>query len=116
MDPLFAGVPDENAHSGLVQHFAETGSFSGGTRPGYASTEQAGAISASRSDFVTANPLLEPPADRQRYERWLRTPFSAAARGDAAGPNPAATNPRLYYVVAAAPYGLAEGSDFFTRA
>ena len=115
VDPVFAGAPDENAHAAWVQHFAETGGFGGGTRPGYASSEQAAAQGTSESDIVTAVVGREPPRDAVTYRAWLAMPFSAAQRGDAAGPNPARNNPPLYYVVAAGPYRLGEGSDFFTR-
>ena len=115
VDPVFAGAPDENAHAAWVQHYAETGGFGGGTRPGYASSEQAAAQAHQRVGHRDGHRRREPPRDAVTYRAWLAMPFTSAQRGDAAGPNPARNNPPLYYVLAAGPYRLGEGSDFFTR-
>lgn len=108
-------APDENAHAAWVQKFAETGGFGGGPLPGYLSSELGFALDVSRAQDVAGQPQFQPTWDRLTYDYFLESPFSAEQRADAAGPNPAASNPDLYYVLAAAPYLLAEKADSFSR-
>lgn len=108
-------APDENVHVAHVQKYAETGGFTGGTLPGYRSTEQTEASDALQSDYTAGDLLVQPTRDDRSYRAWLRHHFPAAARGDAAGPNAADSNPPLYYLAASVPYEIASGSDLFTR-
>jgi 4-amino-4-deoxy-L-arabinose transferase-like glycosyltransferase len=51
------------------------------------------------------------------YDRWRAraATLPRSARTDGGGPNPASSNPPLYYLYEAIPYRVAEGGDLFTR-
>ncbi len=111
-------APDEFAHIGYVQHFAETGSLPG-------KTATAPPISSEELDALDASNGLRAPGIVQVDLTWSARAFGAwraaderagdAARTDGGGPNPASSNPPLYYLTATPAYLAASGGDFFTR-
>jgi 4-amino-4-deoxy-L-arabinose transferase-like glycosyltransferase len=110
-------APDENSHFGYTQTFAETGSLPGDPlRPAF-STEQGLAGGASNSDQAAAARSVKMEWGRTAYEGWLKTDrgLDANATRDGGGPNPASSNPPLYYVIEAVPYLAAHGADLFAR-
>ena len=110
-------APDEPAHFGYVQSLAEGFQLPGrGDRP-LVSSEQALAGSLSNSDQAAQQLQVRMTWSERVYERWRRAAAALppGARTDGGGPNPAASNPPLYYLYEAIPYRLGEGGDLFTR-
>jgi 4-amino-4-deoxy-L-arabinose transferase-like glycosyltransferase len=110
-------APDEPAHFGYVQSLAEGFELPGrGDRP-LVSSEQALAGSLSNSDQTAQQIGVRMTWSERVYERWHRAAAALPhrARTDGGGPNPAASNPPLYYLFEAIPYRLGEGGDLFTR-
>jgi 4-amino-4-deoxy-L-arabinose transferase-like glycosyltransferase len=110
-------APDEPAHFGYVQSLAEGFDLPGrGDRP-LVSSEQALAGSLSNSDQAAQQLGVRMTWSERVYERWRRAAAALppSARTDGGGPNPAASNPPLYYLYEAIPYRLGEGGDLFTR-
>jgi hypothetical protein len=110
--------PDELEHFGYVQRLGETAkppSASSGRQS--VSTEESEAlrtldlftlrgVAAAREGFN---------AVQQREWERIEAGLPAGARGDGEGPNSAAKNPPLYYVVEAVPYRLFAWSGLFSR-
>jgi 4-amino-4-deoxy-L-arabinose transferase-like glycosyltransferase len=110
-------APDETAHVAYVQSLAERGDLPGdATRP-LRSTEQELASGAANSDQTAQQLLVKPEWSPRQHEAWLRQgqALSSAARVDGGGPNPASSNPPLYYLWLLGPYEAASGGDFFAR-
>ncbi|HXE44433.1 MAG TPA: DUF2142 domain-containing protein [Conexibacter sp.] len=111
-------APDEPAHVGYVQSLVEGPGLPGDARRPIFSTEQFAAETAANSDQTAANLSNRPEWSAFAWRRWQRrdaTSVRALARSDGGGPNPAASNPPLFYLYDAVPYALAHGGDFFTR-
>jgi 4-amino-4-deoxy-L-arabinose transferase-like glycosyltransferase len=110
-------VPDENSHFGYAQLLAERFELPGKTGRPLFSREQLLAQDRSNSDQTAAVLATKPEWSKKAYERWQaaerRLPDSA--RGDGGGPNPASTNPPLYYLYETPAYLLASGGDIFDR-
>lgn len=110
-------APDENSHFGFVQYFAETGKLPGDPALPVFSTEQQVASAGSNSDQAASQIVARMFWTKADYQRWKaadgRLPPNAAA--DAGGPNPASSNPPLYYIYAAPAYLLGKGTDLFGR-
>lgn len=109
--------PDENSHFGYVQTLAETGDLPGDPARPLFSTEQLEAGSVSNADQAAAQRTVKMNWDRRAFEEWLRTSERQPSdvRQNGGGPNPAAANPPLYYLVEAIPYLAVKGSDLFAR-
>jgi 4-amino-4-deoxy-L-arabinose transferase-like glycosyltransferase len=107
-------APDENAHFAYVQLLAERFELPGRDDRPVFSTEQLKAGSASNSDQAAAVQETRMEWSKSAYERW-RAGESRQPRTDAGGPNPASSNPPLYYLYEVPAYRLGEGADQFTR-
>lgn len=112
-------TPDENSHFGYVQHLSETGELPGDLGEPAFSTEQVLAASprGSNADQAAAQPEVPMTWSEERFHAWEDTsdalPENAAA--DGGGPNPASSNPPLYYLVEAPAYLVGSGASIFTR-
>ena len=75
------------------------------------------AAAQSNADQAAAQPGVKMEWSPLVYERWRAADAAlpAGARGDGGGPNPAAANPPLYYLVEAPAYLAASGGDVFDR-
>jgi 4-amino-4-deoxy-L-arabinose transferase-like glycosyltransferase len=110
--------PDELEHFGYAQRLAETGkppSATTGKRS--VSTEESEAL--QRLELFTLRGVAAAregwnPLEQREWARVERT-LPASARDDGEGPNSAAKNPPLYYVVEAVPYKLFSWSGLFSR-
>ncbi len=105
-------APDEAAHAAYVQSVAERGALPGGERP-FVSTEQQTAAALANTYQVAGAPLTDPewsPRAARRFER-----YGDLARDDGGGPNPAGSNPPLYYLYASLGYHLAGSADIWSR-
>jgi len=109
--------PDENSHFGYAQTLAERFELPGDEDRPIFSTEQNLAQNRSNSDQTAAQPATKPEWSEQAYERWQQAErrLGRSARSDGGGPNPAATNPPLYYLYGAPAYLAATGGDIFDR-
>lgn len=111
-------APDEFAHMGYTQYLAETGSLPGRnlTAP-TTSDEQEQALIASNGIHAAALLGVHVEWDRPSFEQWRKTTKALpdSARKNGSGPNPASSNPPLYYLTAVPAYLLGSGGDFFTR-
>jgi len=109
--------PDENSHFGYAQEVAEKFELPGDADRKVFSTEAQLAHDRSNSEQAAALLESKPEWSRAAYQRWqdenARLPDSA--RSDGGGPNPATTNPPLYYLYAAPAYVVAKGGDLFDR-
>ena len=111
-------APDENSHFGYAQRLAESFELPGDADRKVFSTEQDLAQDCSNSDQVAG--IL---ADQAGMERAGLRPLAVRRRRGcrtrrattAAGPNPAATNPPLYYLYELPAYLAASGGDMFDR-
>jgi O-antigen/teichoic acid export membrane protein len=110
-------APDENSHFGFVQYFAETGHLPGDPKLPIFSTEQQNAAAGSNADQAAANIGTRMAWSRSDYESWRANQrrLPASSHRDGGGPNPASSNPPLYYVYAAPAYLLGKGTDIFGR-
>lgn len=110
-------APDEPAHVGYVQSLVEGPGLPGDARRPTFSTEQFAAETAANSDQTAANLTARPEWSALAWRRWERLDASSPGptRSDGGGPNPAASNPPLFYLYDAVPYALADGGDFFAR-
>ena len=108
-------TPDEVAHFGYVQSLAENFTLPGVKgRPGVSSDQSVAdnAVGASRGAFY---PQSSPPdwsrSDWDAYLAQIRAhPLSAT---DGGGPNPASTNPPLYYLYGSIAYRVDHGGTPF---
>jgi len=110
-------APDEQRHAAYVQSLATGAGLPGeGERP-EVSTEQLAAQKAVNSDQTAANLAARTRWSPLAWERWERVDarLPEAARADGGGPNPAASNPPLYYLYDAVPYVAAPSDDLFAR-
>ncbi len=110
-------APDENSHFGYVQRLAEDFDLPGDSDRPLFSTEQLLAHDRSNSDQTAAVLQTKPEWSKAAYERWraLDARLPDSARSDGGGPNPASSNPPLYYLYESIPYLLASGGDIFDR-
>ena len=108
-------TPDENAHFGYVQSLAETGDLPGKAGRLPYSTEQEFAMTVSNSVQAAASPPTKMEWSRGVWEKWLETPYPHAKRADTGGPNPASSNPPLYYLYESLGYRAASGGNLFAR-
>jgi hypothetical protein len=111
-------APDEFAHIGYVQYFAETGDLPGGDpKAAGLSTEMLRALDASNGLRAPATPGVDLTWDARAFDTWRAAAARApdAVRSDGGGPNPASSNPPLYYLTAAPAYLLGSSGDLFTR-
>ena len=110
-------APDENSHFGYAQTVAEELDLPGDSERPLFSTEQQLAHDRSNSEQTAAVLETKPEWSEQAHDRWraddARLPDSA--RDDGGGPNPASSNPPLYYLYEAVPYLAAKGGDIFDR-
>src|SRR4051812_44847532 len=110
-------APDENAHFGYVQSIGERFALPGDIHRSRTSPEQDLAGSVSNSDQAAQQLLARMEWSTRAYDRWraeaARLPRSARTNGG--GPNPASSNPPLYYLYEAVAYRAGEGGDLFTR-
>ncbi len=110
-------APDEPAHVGYVQSLVEGPGLPGNARRPLFSTEQYAAEQAVNSDQTAANLSVRPEWSALAWQRWERLDGARPGppRSDGGGPNPAASNPPLFYLYDAIPYVAASGGDFFAR-
>lgn len=116
LTPAFQ-APDENSHFGYVQSLVEGPGLPGQAGRPLFSSEQTLAASQSNADQAAAQPSVKMEWSPQVYERW-RAADSAlpdGSRSDGGGPNPAASNPPLYYFVEVPAYAAARGGDVFDQ-
>jgi predicted membrane protein DUF2142 len=100
-------APDENSHFAYLQSVGERFDLPGDPERPFFSTEQE----------VAGVPETKPEWSEQAYRRWqaLEDRLPASAREDGGGPNPATSNPPLYYLYTAVAYRVASGGDIFDR-
>ena len=111
-------APDENSHFAYTQTLAETFELPGDPkRPNYSSTEQRIAMDRSNAEQAAATKETKPEWSEAAYERWrdLQSRLTDAQRKDGGGPNPARSNPPLYYLYLSPVYLAASGGDIFDR-
>jgi len=110
-------APDENSHFGYVQSLADGPGLPGAADRQLFSTEQRLAASDSNADQAAAQPSVKPEWSTSAYERWRarEAVLRGTARSDGGGPNPASSNPPLYYLYEAPAYMAAGGGDVFDR-
>ena len=108
-------APDENAHFAYTQDLAERLVLPGDVKRPIFSTEQSRAAAAVQSDQAAGTLAGRPTWTRSAYDQWRATPAISKQRRDGGGPNPASSNPPLYYLTAALGYRAAEGGDIFVR-
>lgn len=109
--------PDENSHFGYVQSLADGPGMPGdATRPPL-STEQNLASDNSNADQTAAQTAVKMEWSSIAYERWRarQAALPDGARSDGGGPNPAGSNPPLYYVIESVAYRAASAGDVFDR-
>lgn len=116
LDPPWQS-PDESDHFGYTQVLGERLELPGDSDRSPFSTEQRLAGDRSNSDQTAAVLATKPEWSKQAYERWKKEEDALPAdnRGDGGGPNPASTNPPLYYLYESLPYRAAIGGDIFAR-
>ena len=109
--------PDENAHFAYAQYLVEELDLPGETGRPLFSSEQQLANDRSNADQTAQILATKPSWSDAEYEDWRRDDraLESGKRADGGGPNPARTNPPLYYGIAGAAYGLASGGDVFDR-
>ena len=110
-------VPDENSHFGYAQRLAESFELPGDAERPLFSTEQELSEDGSNSEQAAAVLETKPEWSEAAYERWRdqEERLPDGARTDGGGPNPASTNPPLYYLYESLPYLAASGGDIFDR-
>jgi 4-amino-4-deoxy-L-arabinose transferase-like glycosyltransferase len=110
-------APDEQSHAGYVQSLVEGPGLPGTAGRPLFSSEQLAAQVAVNSDQTAANPLGRPQWSAVAWRAWERRDarLPDAARGDGGGPNPAASNPPLFYLYDTLPYLAASGGEYFGR-
>lgn len=110
-------APDEFAHVANVQSLAERGDLAGDQDRPFQSTEQQLAASAANSAQTAQQLLVKPEWSKRQEDLWLEREdrLGEDARADGGGPNPASSNPPLYYLWLVGPYKAASGGDFFAR-
>ncbi|HET6448700.1 MAG TPA: DUF2142 domain-containing protein [Conexibacter sp.] len=110
-------APDESSHAGYVQSLAEGPRLPGdATRLVYA-REQLAAQEAVNSDQTAGNRLARTRWSEQAWDAWQQQDarLPDGARGDGGGPNPASSNPPLFYLYDTLPYLAATHADYFAR-
>ena len=115
MPPFLA--PDENSHFGYAQTLAESFELPGKANRDLFSTEQELAQDRSNSEQTAAVLQTKPEWSKLAYARWRhqQDQLTHADRTDGGGPNPASSNPPLYYLYEAPAYRAASGGDIFDR-
>jgi 4-amino-4-deoxy-L-arabinose transferase-like glycosyltransferase len=110
-------APDENSHFGYVQSIVDGGRLPGDLQRPLFSTEQSQAMNDSNADQTAAQLATKPEWSRAAWDRWLEydRALPDAGRADGGGPNPASTNPPLYYLYDSIGYLAASGGDLFAR-
>jgi 4-amino-4-deoxy-L-arabinose transferase-like glycosyltransferase len=111
-------APDELAHVSYAQYLAETGSLPGEEPAApMLSSELGSALSAANGLNASGLPEVDMTWDARAFESWrdAQRVLPDHARSDGAGPNPAASNPPLYYLTTVPAYALGSGGEFFTR-
>jgi 4-amino-4-deoxy-L-arabinose transferase-like glycosyltransferase len=110
-------APDENSHFAYLQSLGERFALPGDPDRNIYSTEQGTAILALNADQVAGVLLTKPNWSERAYERWKRLDerMPDRLREDGGGPNPATSNPPLYYLYASGAYRVAAGGDIFDR-
>lgn len=110
-------APDENSHFAYVQALGERFDLPGDPDRTIYSTEHGIAISAVNSDQVAGVLQTKPEWSEQAYQRWRArgSDLPERLRQDGGGPNPASSNPPLYYLYSSAAYRAAESGDIFDR-
>ena len=110
-------APDEQSHAGYIQSLVEGPGLPGDAGRPLFSSEQQAAQEAANSDQTAANLAARPEWNALAWQRWQRTDAGrpGASRSDGGGPNPAGSNPPLFYLYDSVPYALTSGSDFFSR-
>ena len=110
-------APDENSHFGYAQRLAESFDLPGDSQRKIFSTEQVLAEDRSNSEQTAAVLQTKPEWSEQAYRRWqlAEERLPAGARDDGGGPNPASTNPPLYYLYEAPAYLAGSRGDIFDR-
>ncbi len=108
-------APDENYHFAYVQGLAEGEGIPDEDEGQITSSDQQKAAEAVNSDQLSANLNVRPVWSERLFRDWRDSP--AARRDDGGGqgiddkPNPARTNPPLYYALQALPYHAASGGN-----
>jgi 4-amino-4-deoxy-L-arabinose transferase-like glycosyltransferase len=110
-------APDEQSHFGYVQSLVEGPGLPGQAGRPLFSSEQGLAASQSNADQTAAQPSVKMEWSPLVYERWRAADAALAdgSRSDGGGPNPASSNPPLFYVVEIPAYVAACGGDVFDQ-
>ncbi|HEY6760996.1 MAG TPA: DUF2142 domain-containing protein [Baekduia sp.] len=107
-------VPDENSHTAYVQSLGTRFALPGDPHRQMFSAEQMLAASVSGADQAAAQPATKmawSPLDQKIYDKGAAG-LPSTSRSDGGGPNPASSNPPLYYLTAAVAYVISGGSFF----
>jgi Predicted membrane protein (DUF2142) len=104
--------PDENEHIAYIEYFAETGKLPSGTNGSFPSDENAAGAAgfAKMYQNAFARPPFQKQAERSFSEYERKAPYDPGN-----GPESAAKNPPLYYLLMAVPWKLWPGHAFFTH-
>lgn len=115
MPPFLA--PDENSHFGYAQTLAESFELPGKANRDLFSTEQELAHDRSNSEQTAAVLQTKPEWSKLAFTRWRQeeAQLTDSDRTDGGGPNPASSNPPLYYLYEAPAYRAASGGNIFDR-
>jgi len=110
-------APDEQSHAGYVQSLAEGPGLPGSGARSIFSSEQLAGQDAVNSDQTAGNLLARTRWGAAAWHAWERQDarLPDGARGDGGGPNPASSNPPLFYLYDALPYLAATHADYFAR-
>ncbi len=112
--PPFQGA-DEQAHFAYVQYFAETGDLPYANSEQY-SHEELIAYRDLHAYYLTQNPAartIASLAEQRKLQSDLALPFKRISTAGAAGT--AASEPPLYYALAATPYRLGSSTSLLPR-
>jgi 4-amino-4-deoxy-L-arabinose transferase-like glycosyltransferase len=110
-------APDEQSHAGYVQSLAEGPRLPGAATRSIFSSEQLAAQEAVNSDQTAGNLLARTRWSTAAWHAWERQDarLPDGARSDGSGPNPASSNPPLFYLYDAVPYLAASHAGYFAR-
>ena len=109
-------APDENTHFGYAQSLAERLALPGDTHRAPSSTDQNLADAAVGADRLAFHSLeVRPDWSAKDYAVYLAATRHDPARSNGGGPNPASSNPPLYYLYGGLAYWATYGSNAFGR-
>ena len=107
--------PDETPHFAYAQSIAERLALPGKDRPSYSSDQLLADQAVGASQLAFRSTQIRPDWSKHDEASYLAAARRNPSRADGGGPNPAASNPPLYYVYADLAYWATYGGDAFDR-